>query len=63
MDQTKPQKPIEDDLCFISIVFPVGGDVPPTVIMEKISEVLKPLPKVKTDFRLTTARDGNPNGG
>ena len=57
METPTPIKPTEDDLCFISIVFPVGGDVPPTAIMEKIHEVLKPMPKVKTDFRITTVRD------
>lgn len=46
-----------NQLCAITIVFPVDNDDQIISVKKKVSEALKDLPKVKTEMRITDMRD------
>ncbi len=47
-----------NELCFITVVFPVDRDTPLLDIKAKISEAVAALDKVKVETRITEIRDG-----
>jgi len=49
-----------DELCFITVVFPVCGDTDLLDIKTKISEAVSTLDKVKVETRITEIRDNSP---
>jgi len=54
---TPPTDTNNEKLCFVTIVFPVPDDETLIKVKNSISEVLKELPKVKIELRLTELRD------
>lgn len=51
-----------ETLCFITIVFPITDDDQLLAARKKILAAIADLPKVKTEFRFTSVRDGPDNG-
>lgn len=43
----------KENLCFISIVFPVTDDEQIIAVKKKIKEAVSELPQVKTELRIT----------
>jgi len=54
--------PVAEQLCFISIVFPVSDDDQIMAVKKKVFEAVKELPKVKTELRITEMRNGVSDG-
>ena len=46
-----------EQLCAITIVFPVADDDQIISVKKKVSEAIADLPKVKTEMRITDMRD------
>ena len=49
-----------NQLCFVTVVFPIASDDVLLAVKNKISLAVADLPKVKIEFRFTEIRD---NGG
>lgn len=46
-----------NQLCVITIIFPVRSDDEIMAVKKKVSETVKELPRVKTELRITDMRD------
>ena len=46
-----------DNLCFVTVVFPVSSDDEAIRIKAKFAAVLAELPRVKIDFRIVQVKD------
>ena len=51
--------PAAEQLCFISIVFPVSNDDQIISVKKKVLEAVAELPRVKTELRITEMRNTN----
>jgi len=54
---TIPNPEKSEQIAIIQIVFPAEDDVAALGIKSKIEDLLKGIPRVKLDFRLTRMRD------
>lgn len=46
-----------ENLCFVTIVFPITADEQIAKVKKNIETALADLPKVKTELRITSVRD------
>lgn len=46
-----------NQLCVITVIFPVGDDAQIISVKKKVFEMVADLPKVKTEMRITDMRD------
>lgn len=51
-----------EQLCFVTIVFPITADDQVMAAKKKIEAALADLPKVKIELRLTSVRNDPDNG-
>ena len=56
--KTPNQDTNNETLCFVTIVFPIANDQQIINVKHNIEQAVAELPKVKTEFRITSVKDG-----